>query len=212
MSKHVFTLFYRSFSCFIASLVVDLIGLPLVWIGVHFVRTFPETERDFTDPTKAAGKWKLVRLPTWLLPWDNAYDGLLGDKRGWWNNYCLENYKKPATDPYCMWQWAAVRNSGNYFSRNMIGCDVSKCNIVKIAGNDLCDEDNPGWHLLCATDRETGKQYPYFGWVRFITKDHYAYIRMGWKIKLSHNGTTSDSRDQDRFKGNVFRFSPWKAH
>jgi hypothetical protein len=35
-------------------------------------------------------------------------------------------------------------------------------------------------------------------------------IDVGYKVKVSHNGTTPDAPEKDRFKGIVFTISPFK--
>ena len=53
----------------------------------------------------------------------------------------------------------------------------------------------------------------YLGFVFFpyADKTHYILGRFGWKIKLSHNGTSLEADPTDRFKGSVFRVSFWKS-
>ena len=212
MTKHIIKFVSQSIFYFFASLFMSFIGLFVVAYGVQKPRSYAHTTKPFTDPTQLAGNWMLVRLShDWMLWWDNVYDGLLGDKRGYWNTYCVNNYKKNAWGKYCMWQWTAIRNSCNYFDRNIIGIDMSKHKVTLLAGQPIAEEDNWGWHFLLATNKETGKQRYYFGWFKEITKTHHAYIRVGWKIKLSHNLVDEFSEETDKWKGFVCRFSPWKS-
>lgn len=89
----------------IASLAMTFVGWFVVAARVQHPRIFPDTEKPFSDPEQEPGTWMLARLShDWMLWWDNVYDGLQGDKRGWWNTYCLDNY----------------------FERNVIGTDRFK--------------------------------------------------------------------------------------
>lgn len=211
MYKHITKWFFKSTIYMLIGLPITLIGLLAVWIGIKIGVHTEGDEASYTQYPNL-GNWKLTRLPKWLLLWDNKYDGLLGDKRGWWANYCLENYGKSNKEPYCMWQWAAIRNPANYWSRVVAGVDVSQCTFTLLAGQTVVDEDNPGWHFIVAT-RKDGAQFHLlqfvFPW--FFDKTHAVYGRFGWKIKMDHQGTQPDEREQDRIKGSVYRVSPWKA-
>lgn len=196
----------RFIAYILASWLVTISGLIVVPVALLFRKPVPGTLQKFTQ---YVGWWELVRLPKWALWWDNAYDGMLGDKRGWWNWHTGN-----CRSFWSMYKWAAIRNSANYFSRNIIGCDVSDCVIVKAAGVDVVDE-NPGsrqWQLLRALDSK-GRFYFrfYLVWAYPFRPDKGVMIDMGWKIKLAHNGTAKDAPPQDRYKGIVFTPSFWKA-
>jgi len=190
----------------LASWVVELLGLVVVPLALPFRRVIEGTRQKFAE---YVGWWELVRLPAWALWWDNPYDGMLGDKRGWWNKRTGD-----CRTLWSMFKWAAIRNPANHFSRHVIGCDVSDCKIAKLHGHDVVSEE-PGlrqWQLLCALDNR-GRRYFRF-YLCFAYKrwpDHGLMIDLGWKIKLSHNGTASDARPQDRYKGLVCVISPWKG-
>ena len=197
----------KSFGLLLVELPLMILGLIVVAIALPFRRTIPGTSKAFTE---AEGTWELVRLPTWALLWDNPYDGVLGDKRGWWHIYTddCRSFKS-------MYLWTAIRNPTNYFSRNIAGCNVSECCITKLWGQDTVVEEpgKGGWQLLKAVSTVSGKEYyrlfivlPYF-----FDNTHAFMLDIGWKIKLSHNGTTKDARPQDIYKGNVFTISPWKG-
>lgn len=211
MIRHVLHWFLKSTAVFLIGLPVTLLGLPLVALGILFRRSFPQTVQHFTDPRYYdRGDWMLVRLPTWLKWWDNPYDGLYGDKRGWWANYCNDHYDCDVDDFYAMWQWAAIRNPANYWSRIVTGCDVRTVELL--AGQLICDEDTPGWHFLRATDAK-GRSFYYLGFVFpwFFDKTHAVYGRFGWKLKMSHNWLPEDAPEQDRIRASVYRVSFWKA-
>lgn len=213
MIRHILHWFFQSTAVFLIGLPVTLLGLPLVAVGIFFRRSFPQTAQHHTDPRYYhLGDWMLVRLPTWLLWWDNPCDGLRGDKRGWWDNYCRENYSFSLGSRhwYSMWQWAAIRNPANYWSRVVTGCDVRTVELL--AGQQLVDEDNPGWHFLRATDAK-GKSFYYLGFVFpwWFDRTHAIYGRFGWKLKLAHDGMKPDAPEQDRIRASVYRVSFWKA-
>lgn len=205
---------FKSTFHFFIGIPLIIVGLPLVAIGLFFKREFPETTKQFTDVRFANnGNWHLVRLPTWLLPWDNSIDGMLGDRRGWWDNYCREHYKKPCTAFYSMWQWAAIRNSTNYYSRIMSGCDVSKFTVSRLAGQDLADENNPGWSFLVAKNKTTDEKFHVFQvFLPYsFDKTHGIFGKFGWKMKMKQNGMSPDAPIHERIVGGIYRCSPWKG-
>lgn len=192
--------FLRAFALFLLKVPMIVLGLPVVWVALPYAKqsslTFPFTQFP------QYGTWYLLRLPRWAKLWDNAFDGMLGDKRGWWANEC----KGEHTSRYNMWRWAALRNPANYFSRNIGGVDVSTLTIQQVGGS-LTGEDGNGYMLL----RGNGdKIYPRLYAQFFFTATHGLMIDIGWKIKLSHNGTALDAPEKDRLKGIVFTLSPWK--
>lgn len=212
MIRHILKWFFKSTFVFLLSLPVMLLGFVMVAIALPFRIEHPETTKPFTDPTQLPGDWMRVTLPRWALWWSNEFDGAWGDKRGWWNTYCMTNYKKLCTAFYSMWQWLAVRNPANYWARVVTGVDVSKCVITHLAGIPDADENNPGWSFLVATERDTGKQFHLLQfWFPWKNGTHGIWGRFGWKIEMKHNDVTSDARIQDRLKGSVYRVSPWKA-
>ena len=196
------------------------LGAPLIVLGLFIVPIallsrveHPETRKPFSDARQAPGDWMLVTLRETYFYFSNEFDGAWGDTRGWYNNWCLEKLGKTCQDFLSMYIWLAIRNPTNGWSRITTGCDVSLCDISVIWGSPLADEDNAGISFIVATNRETGRKYHslnfWFPW--FFDATHAVYGRFGWKIKMSHNGVTSDSRINDRIKGAVYRMSPWKA-
>ena len=204
----IFLGFLTSLLLNIASWAMLLIGLPVVWFALPHARPVGEP-RAYTQYPEL-GHWELLRLPRWARWWDNAFDGMLGDKRGWWAKYCLEHYGRPNTDRYCMWRWAAMRNPANYFSRNIMGIDVSRCEIetVYYAGTV---EASPwrGLIVLKAT-HPSGFVFPRIYGEFELFNGHGLMIDFGWKIKISHIDVTPDSPASDRIKGIVLTISPWK--
>lgn len=186
----------------LTKLVLIPIGLAAVAVGIPFRRIVLNGDRP------------IVRLPQWLLWFDNAYDGLTGDKRDDWNRFCLERYGKPASHPLCMWLWAAVRNPVNYWSRNIAGVDVSRLFIRLAAGREVVIEEpgKSGWQLIRALRDDGSFFFRLFGSFAYpFRHDRGLMFDFGWKLKLSHSGMPKDAQENDRFKGIVFVVSPWKV-
>ena len=201
----------RSTALFLLELPMILIGLVFVGLGLRYRRTEAGTEQPFSDPRYSRlGNWSLVRLPKWLLPWDNAFDGLLGDKRGWFANWCME-HKIAYPSNWSMWIWGAIRNPANYWSRVITGCDVTNSTVEVLYGPPEVDESHPGLHLLVLTDAK-GRDFPAvnFCYPWPFNPTHGVFARFGWKVKTSHAGTPAGARIQDCVKGTVYRASLWK--
>ena len=196
--------FLRSFGLFLLRVPMILLGLPVVWCALPYSYVTTMFHQTFTQFPQY-GSWSQIRLPKWALWWDNAFDGMLGDKRGWWANECKgEHYTR-----FNMWRWAALRNPANFFSRNVCGVDVSALSIALVKSGGIA-ESAPyrGWYLLKGTD---GKRiYPRLYMEFAIHGNHGLMLDFGWKIKLSHNGTPSDAPEKDRIKGIVCTGSFWK--
>ena len=189
-------------------IVMIALGILAVPLGLPFRSTGPSVPF-----TQYPGEWALVRLPAWLRPWDNEFDGMLGDKRGWWNNNRLVGSGEDCRTFRSMFLWGAIRNPANYFSRRTAGCDVSQCVITKKYGDDYVVEQSGVrcWHLLSAESIDGTRYFRFFcvlPW--WFNPDKAFEIDLGWKIKLSHNGTTEQAEPQDRFKGIVMLVTPWK--
>jgi len=200
----VTTGFLRAFALNLASWVVELLGLVVVWFALPY-RSIQSAIQPFSQFPQH-GSWFLVRLPSWALWWDNVFDGMLGDKRGWWANEC----KGEHTTRFNMWRWAAVRNPGNYFSRNVCGVDVSGLSITCLTKRGVVEAaPYRGFMVLKGVDAK-GKVYPRLYAEFAITKTHGLMLDFGWKIKLKHNGTLPDAPESERIKGIVLTLSPWK--
>lgn len=209
--------FLRLLGLLLIELPVQFIGLFINALTIPFAREDDDLSND-GNPRQYSqfpelGEWVRVRLPKWALWWDNPYDGLRGDKRGWWANECRKN-GRTERDFLSMYIWSAIRNPANYFSRKVTGCDVSDCSIQKIFGNaDIVDDtgkSGKSWHYLVAVDSK-GKRFIRLFGVFPWAKTKMLYVNIGWKIKLEHNGTPKTNREQDRYKGNTFRVNPFRS-
>ena len=200
----------RAFLWFLVQIPLILIGPLVVACMIPFRKTDEATRTPYTQYPQH-GDWVFTNFPGW---WGNPCDGLLGDKRGWWANYCREHYGLPETDWRCMVMWAAFRNPLNAMSRLVIGVDVSRCVIDKVWGDDVViEEPGEGGKQYLIARRDDGKTFPRLFVVMpyWFDPAHAVLIDIGWKIKLSHNGTPKDARLADRAKGIVFTISPWKT-
>ena len=203
--------FFRCFLYALAGIPVTLAGFFVVAVALPF--RWAEGDPMPFSQYPQYGCWQRWRLPRWALLWDNAFDGVVTDKRGWFANQCaMRWYGFPSF--IGMYIWTAIRNPANYWSRVVTGVDVSQCLIEKVAGQDVVSDSvgKTGWQVLRAL-RNDGKCFPrlYVVLPWWFRPDKAIMIDIGWKIKLSHNRTTPDARINDRMKGNVFTISPWKG-
>ena len=85
----------------LANIVTDLLGIFVVALAIPF--RVPGVSVSDGRP--------IVNLPKWVWMFGNDYDGLLGDKRGWWDANTPFGWK---VDSFmAMWWWAAIRNPVN---------------------------------------------------------------------------------------------------
>jgi hypothetical protein len=193
----------------LANLVFVFAGLFIIPLALPFRRAYPETARRYTQYPDL-GDWQLERLPGWASPWDNVFDGVTGDKRGWFANWCAERGYGPFMQRYI---WTAIRNPANFLSRVLCGIDVSHCEISKIAGADEveADQGKPGWQVLTATDEFGRRYFRLFAELIYpFSSTHHFLLDVGWKIKLEHNNIKYEDPPSERWKGCVMTISPWK--
>lgn len=190
---------------FFISLVVEFLGLFVVPVFLLFSKTDESTRKQFTQYPQY-GDWVFENFSG---PWGNPSDGARGDKRGWFANWCVE---KGITYPSFLakYIWLAIRNPANYFNRITAGCDLSKVVIVKKWGDAVVVEKTGiGGSQLLVTD--DGKYFRLFICLPYWFDPSHAFeIDLGWKIKLSHNGTLPTADVGDRYKGLVSLITPWK--
>lgn len=199
----------------IVELIIQFLGLFVNIIAIPFRYKDTDTSNSGTSVIYSQypefGKWERWRLPKWALWWDNPYDGLTGDKRGWWANECNKSGRS-SNSFVSIYLWNALRNPANYFSRKITGIDVSKCNIIKIAGDDEVDDtglSGKSWQYLIAVDNNDREYIRLYGVIPWSSTRMF-YFNIGWKIKLSHMLVNPNDREQDKFKGNTFRINPFK--
>jgi len=157
--------------------VLILVGLPAVALAIPF---------SVIGHSVSDGRL-IENLPRWAWLFGNDYDGLQGDKRGWWDDNCdaavlfgllplLRRLGVPLdpltkTDWLARWWWAAVRNPVNNL-RLVAGfnCPVSEC-VIRFLGGSVV-EDKPG----------------YSGW-QFVAGGTLAAVPGGTASISSTNGT-----------------------
>lgn len=146
----------------------------------------------------------IINLPRWAWLWGNDFDGLTGDKRGWWAANTAFGWP---VDSFCaMWWWAAVRNPVN----NMrlvpgISCPVGQC-LITYRGHHAV-EDKPGlggWQLVTAKRHGGRSRWYGFYLVHEWSATRALVVRIGYKIKPAHAGSDEPA------KGMTFKLNPWK--
>lgn len=146
----------------------------------------------------------IINLPRWAWLWGNDFDGLLGDKRGWWADNTPFGW--PVDSFAAMWWWAAIRNPVNNL-RFVPGlnCPVADC-MISHAGQYVV-EDKPGmggWQFVAARRLDGVSRWYGFYLVREWSPRRALVIRIGYKIKPSHVGTGEPA------KGVTFKINPFK--
>ena len=170
-----------------------LLGLPIVALAIPFRRA----------SVSASDGREIVNLPRWAWLWGNDFDGLLGDKRGWWADNTPFGV---AVDSFlAMWWWAAVRNPVNNLRLVPgISCPVTDC-LIEYRG-DYTVEDKPGQggFQFVIAHRRSSTWYGLY-WVHEWSATRAFVVRLGYKIKPSH------ALSGEPPKGMTFKVNPWKA-
>lgn len=205
---HLLRLVIQTAVNLVLTMAVTALGLPMVAIGLLCgTRDYPETAKDFT---KSNGKWVLRRLKIPFLPWDNQFDGMLGDSAGDWNNICLAKDGRSCESLLSMWKWAALRNPANFFGRIMLGIDVLDYKFELLGGRFFVSETSPGWQFIMATHIETGKRKYCLRFCHKWNDERVLYGIFGYKLSMEQEFVTADSNFRDRLVGTVARINPWK--
>lgn len=174
------------------NIVTDLVGLFVVAIAIPF---------KVDDISKGDGR-KIVNLPRWAWLFGNDYDGLLGDKRGWW----AENtpFGWPVDHFVSMYTWAALRNPVNNMRlTNLFSAPVQGSTITFKGKEHIRDDkDSAGWQFV--TTENSGKKW--FGfYLVYLWSDTRAFvIRLGFKAEPKDAGSTER-------QGMTTKVNPWKA-
>lgn len=196
----------KPFLSLLINIPVMLAGLVVVAIALPFRHVVEGSARRFTQ---FPGTWALVRLPFWALWWDNAFDGALGDKRGWWHNETGDCRKF-----WSMYKWLALRNPANYFGRNILGIDVLGCKVEKLGGVDHPREATGVrcYQYLKATLADGSGVRSFKACYAYPFAPNYGLtVYVGYKVNLDSGSVTPDSSDADRYKGFAFRINPFKS-
>lgn len=174
------------------NIVTDLAGLFVVAIAIPF---------RVDDVSKSDGR-QIVNLPRWAWLFGNDYDGLLGDKRGWW----AENtpFGWPVDHFVSMYTWAALRNPVNNMRLTNLFSAPVQGSTITFKGKEHVrdDKDSAGWQFV--TTENSGKKW--FGfYLVYLWSDTRAFvIRLGFKVEPKDAGSTER-------QGMTTKVNPWKA-
>lgn len=173
------------------NLVLDLLGLVVVAIAIPFRK--PELSVSDGRP--------IVNLPRWAWIWGNDYDGLLGDKRGWWA--ANTPFGVPVDSFLAMWWWAAVRNPSNNTRRvSLFSCPVSECQVSYVGAPYVRDKiGSEGWQFVIC--KRGWRRWYCFYWVHPWNESNALVIRLGFKVN-----PTDYAGDVD--VGEVVKINPYK--
>jgi hypothetical protein len=178
----------------LARLLGIITGLVVVAIAIPFRRE---------DISKSDGR-RIINLPKWAWLWGNDFDGLLGDKREWWANNTPFGWK---VDSYmAMYWWAAIRNPANNMRfLDMFSAPVSVPARVYWKGDYIVEDKvgMDGWQLVISSDNGKDKYGFYF--VKCWNDARAFVVRIGFKIKPSHDESVDEPR-----KGLTFKINPYK--
>jgi hypothetical protein len=174
-------------------LLAIIVGLFLVAVALPFRRL----GRSVSDGRP------IINLPGWAWLWDNAHDGMLGDKRLWWAQNTPFGW--PVDSYLAMWWWAAIRNPAN--NMRLLAMFSAPVDGAKIRyRGDYTVEDKPGFDgwQLCWSEMD-GRRWFGFYLVHCWSLDRAFVIRLGFKVKPEHSGRTDEPR-----KGLTFKVNPFK--
>lgn len=196
----------------VARVAAIALGLPVVAVAV----LSPVPGLSVSDGRE------ILNLRRWAWLWGNDFDGLDGDKRGWWADNCdglvlfgllpllrrvgLPVPRVPVTSWLARFWWAAVRNPANNMRQlALFSCPVSECELAYL-GQPLV-EDKPGkggWQFVVARRYGGSNLWCGFYLVRELTATRAFVIRLGFKIRPEHQGSGEPA------KGLTFKLNPWK--
>ena len=130
----------------------------------------------------------IYNLPKWAYIWGNDFDGLLGDKKFWWA--ANTPFNLPVTHFISMFMWAAIRNPANNLRMIPWAQAPVTGSVITYKGDYTVEDDFgcSGWQFVKATNK--GKSWYGFYLVHeYKSKPtHALVIRIGFKIKPSHQG------------------------
>ena len=177
----------------LSNIVLDFLGLFIVALAIPFRK----------EGVSLSDGRPIVNLPKVVWLWGNDYDGLLGDKRGWWD----ENtpFGVSPTSYLAMWWWAALRNPVNNMRFVSLWSAPIRGSVITYKG-DYIVEDKPGmagWQFVQA--EKDGKKWYGFYLVKQWNETRAFVIRIGFKLKPLHQGSDEDP------KGMTTKINLWKA-
>lgn len=200
------------------NVVSTIVGIPVVFLVVWL-------NLDVTDVSKSDGR-EILNMPRWLWIFGNDYDGLTGDKRGWWHDNCdaqvffglfpfLRKYfpSIKVLNPYdrvCMWWWAAIRNPVNNDRFTPVLQAVVDANqgsrITYIGAFHVRDHaGEAGWQFVRTVSKRPWVRWYGLYWVHQWSETHAWVVRLGFKVDPAQDGLN------DPPEGATFKITPYKA-
>lgn len=177
---------------FVANVFFVLSGLVMVPLAIPF------HQKGFS----VSDGRSIVNLPKWAYVWGNDFDGLLGDKRGWWA--ANTPFHLPVDHFFSMFMWAAVRNPANNMRMlKMFQAPITNSTITYKGDYDVQDDPGEGGWQFVKTEN-AGKSWYGLYIVKSYNSTHAFVLRLGFKITPSHQGTA------DLPKGFVTKISFYK--
>lgn len=162
-----------------------LANIVLVIVGLFVVALFIPFRVD--GVSKSDGRY-ISNLPKCVWLFGNDYDGLLGDKRGWWA--ANTPWGLPVDHFISMFTWAALRNpSNNKRFTNMFSATVEGSTITYKGNFKVKDKaGQQGWQFV--TTENNGKKWYGFYLVHLWSDTRAFVIRIGYKVEPSDAGST----------------------
>lgn len=179
-------------SLLVANVVLDVIGLVVVAIAPPF---------RVKDCSGSDGR-EISNLPKWAWLFGNDYDGVLGDKRGWWA--ANTPFGLPVDHFVSMYTWAALRNPVNNMRRTNLFSAPVQGSTITFKGKEHVrdDKDSAGWQFV--TTENSGKKWFGFYLVYLWSYTRAFVICLGFKVEPKDAGSTER-------QGMTTKVNPWKA-
>lgn len=176
----------------VSNVLLDLIGLLVVAVAIPF-RVEGKSLSDGRP---------IVNLPKWCWLFGNDYDGLLGDKRGWWKDNTPFNL--PVDHFLSMYWWAAIRNPVNNMRlTSLYSCPVDGSVITYVGDKRVRDKaGQEGWQFVTTT--KGGKKWYGFYWVHLWSDKRAFVVRFGFKTEPSDEGSKES-------QGMTTKINPYKS-
>lgn len=163
---------------FVCNAVLMILGLLVVAVAIPF--RVPGVSVSDGRP--------IVNLPRWAWLFGNDYDGLLGDKRGWWA--ANTPFGWAATAFGAMYTWAALRNPVNNMRQtSLFSCPVAECSITGYGQDEVKDSPGMGGWQFVIAKRGLRRWYGFY-WVHQWSDTRALVVRMGYKITKADQGGT----------------------
>lgn len=172
----------------LSNLVLDPLGLLVVAVAIPF---------RVADKSVSDGR-HIENLPRWAWLWGNDFDGLLGDRRYWWDVNADEEIlwgllpllrkiipRLPMLHADCylaMWWWAAIRNPTNNMRRlALYSCPVAECSFTGYGQAEVNDKPGQGGWQFVIGKRGWRRWYGFY-WVHQWNDSKAFVVRLGFKI------------------------------